>query len=167
MIGLRASILVVLAAGCASNGDSQRVRLYLIPKALPSAAEGEVPEGAVVARVEIASTPTARHRGLQGREALDPDCGMLFMYPESRRLRFWMQETRIPLSICYADGAGRIIRILDMDPPPPDAGEPRFYPSGEPALFALEMERGWFTRHGITLDDRLEFHPAIQAITPR
>lgn len=160
---MRCSALVVgilALAACASAQDEAPLYLYLLP---PGAA-GDPPERAVVARIEVASTPEERSRGLMHRDGLAPDSGMLFIYPSPGPRRFWMMNTRIPLSIAYADQAGRIFRILDMEPAhgkPPSSL--RFYPSGEPALYALEMERGWFAAKGVTEGVHLRFHPAIHA----
>jgi len=42
--------------------------------------------------------------------------GMLFVYPESQPLVFWMKNTRIPLDIAFADEYGVIVDIQQMEP---------------------------------------------------
>ncbi len=38
---------------------------------------------------------------------------------------------------------------------------------GEPAVYALEMDEGWFRSHGVSPGDRLELHPSILEVRPR
>lgn len=48
--------------------------------------------------VEIADTEELQKKGLQGREYLAPDEGMLFVYPEEQHsVSYWMKDTKIPL----------------------------------------------------------------------
>ena len=67
-------------------------------------------------QVEIADTPGSRSHGLMQRKALDPNCGMLFVFPDEVRRSFWMKETYIPLSIAYLNEQGVILNIADMEP---------------------------------------------------
>jgi len=106
--------------------------------------------------VEIAFTEAARSRGLMFREALAADHGMLFIFPDERPRSFWMRNTRIPLSIAYADSGGRIVRIAEMEP-----FSETSIPSGAPARYALEMVRGWFLRHGVREGDTIRRIPSV------
>ncbi|HKJ71443.1 MAG TPA: DUF192 domain-containing protein [Gammaproteobacteria bacterium] len=135
------------------------------------AAAGELPEttvrcGEAGLTAEVAVTSTERARGLSGRDRLAPDRGMLFVWPGEEPRRFWMKDTRIPLSVAFLDRRGRILNIHRMAPPAvttrfgvPDGGFRR-YPSRGPARFALEANRGWFAAHGIEPGDRCAFRLA-------
>lgn len=101
--------------------------------------------------VEIADTPALRERGLMQRDSLPEDHGMLFVYPESRILSFWMVNTRIPLDIAFIDRQGTIIDIQRMEPETDEQ-----HVSSAPAMYALEMEAGWFEEHGVQAGDRVE-----------
>ena len=120
------------------------------------------------ARVEIASTPEARERGLMFRDFLPPDQGMLFVYPTDRPLGFWMKNCRVPLSAAFMDRDGRILNIEEMAPGTgiPDDDLPRYRSVGE-ARFVLEMEPGWFARKGIRAGDLAAVGPALRGVTPR
>ena len=108
-------------------------------------------EGDVEVRVEISDDMNEMQRGLMGRTALAEDAGMLFVYPEERELSFWMRNTLIPLSIAYMDSEGRIVDIQDMRAL--DDEEPH-YTSAEPAMYALEVNRGFFDERGVEVGDR-------------
>ena len=95
-------------------------------------------------RAEIANTPQTRKHGLMQRTELCSACGMLFVYPAAHRLRFWMKNTPLPLSIAFIAEDGSILNIADMQP-----GTTSHHYSAGNARYALEMNRGWFAAHGI------------------
>jgi len=100
--------------------------------------------------VELARRPEERNRGLMFRESLPPEHGMLFLFERDEVQAFWMRNTRIPLSIAYADARGQIVRIADLEPL-----DERPVSSIAPARYALEMNRGWFAAHGVAAGDRI------------
>jgi len=94
--------------------------------------------------VEIAATGPDRAQGLMHRDHMAADHGMLFIYPDQKPQSFWMKDTRIPLSIAFADKKGKIVKILDMTPYSKDSVKSLY-----PAMYALEMNQGWFATKGI------------------
>ncbi len=107
--------------------------------------------------VELAATPQSRRCGLSNRAALDENQGMLFVYPRSDLRTFWMKDTRIPLSIAFLDDSGNIINIEIMSPNRTE----KKYRSSKPALYALEVNQGWFKMHGINAGDRVEMKQVV------
>jgi uncharacterized membrane protein (UPF0127 family) len=107
--------------------------------------------------VELAATPQSRRCGLSNRAALGENQGMLFIYPRSDLRTFWMKDTRIPLSIAFLDDSGKIINIEIMSP---NQTEERYH-SRKPALYALEVNQGWFKLNGIKAGDRVEMKPSV------
>ena len=95
---------------------------------------------------EVATTTTTRATGLMNRFSLKPDHGMLFVFRYPQPLSFWMKNTYVALSIAYIDERGKIIDILDMAPQTESLN-----PSSGPALYALEMKKGWFKDKGIAV----------------
>ena len=108
--------------------------------------------GGIEIRVEIADDADERQRGLMYRESLEENQGMLFVYPEQRTLGFWMKNTLIPLDIAYIDREGRIVDIQQMEPQTTATHD-----SAAPAMYALEMNQGWFEANGIRIGDLIEF----------
>lgn len=102
-------------------------------------------------RAEVASTEGARRQGLMFRDRLGENTGMIFLYPQAEVTAMWMKNTRIPLSVAFIDGSGRILNIEDMVPFSEDA-----HSSRGPAAYALEVNRGWFSKRGIKAGDRVE-----------
>ena len=82
--------------------------------------------------------------GARATAVVGADAGMLFVYPDPQPRSFWMENTTIPLSIAYLDAQGVILNIEDMRPLTRDGVR-----SSGPALYALEMNRGWFESNQI------------------
>ncbi len=114
--------------------------------------EAEIRVGSSVVTVEIADDPDVRSRGLMGRDSLPEDHGMLFVYPEEQILSFWMRNTRIPLDIAFIDRSGFILEIQQMEP-----HDDASHASKQPAMYALELRKGWFEDHGVEVGERVEF----------
>ena len=102
--------------------------------------------------VETADTQEAQEKGLMGRESLDEDRGMLFVYDRDSRKSFWMKNTKIPLSIAYIAADGTIREIYDMEPLSTRTVDSRYS-----VRYALEVNQGAFQRHGIKTGDKVEF----------
>lgn len=99
--------------------------------------------GTHVISAEIANTEISRSQGLMHRNEICADCGMLFVFPEAGKYRFWMKATSIPLSIAFISGNGSIMKIVDMQP-----GSEEGHEGPEGTLYALEMRAGWFALNG-------------------
>lgn len=101
--------------------------------------------------VEIVDDDASRAQGLMYRSTLDANAGMLFVFPNEQRRCFWMKNTYIPLSIAYIRHDGYIIDILDMYP----LDETPVCSSQE-AMFALEVNQGWFADKGILPGEQIK-----------
>lgn len=93
---------------------------------------------------EVAATFDSRTRGLMQRRELPAQRGMLFVFPQAQRHCMWMKDTPLPLSVAFLDAGGRILNIEDMRPHTEDS-----HCAAAPAVYALEMNRGWFARRGV------------------
>jgi len=132
--------LVFLGAACAQAGRLPTTTIQVKDIAI---------------KVEVADDAGERARGLQHRESLPADEGMIFVYPTAEPRAFWMEYTIVPLSIAFADAKGRIIQIADMKPL-----DRTSVPSGGDAMYALEVNQGWFATHGVQVGDTLTSLPS-------
>jgi len=112
---------------------------------------------------EIASSNDQHEVGLMERTALDPNSGMIFLYPVPQPATdaYWMWRTRIPLDIAFVDSTGRIATIHTMSPcesPNPEWCET--YVAGARFQSALEANAGFFARHGIAVGDSVRLKQA-------
>lgn len=120
-------------------------------------------DGQVPVVLELAREPEQRKVGLMERTQLAERHGMLFEYQAPRRADqgFWMYRTRIPLDVAYLSEDGVIGTIRQMTPCSSSipANCPT-WPAGVPHWHVVEMNAGFFDRHGITTGDRLALSAA-------
>ena len=139
-----------------------RVCLLLLGCCLLSGCDGReriaIEVGQVQAMVELASTPEARRQGLMRRSELGEDQGMLMVYPSPEMLDIWMLNTLIPLDVGFFDAQGILINTVSMWP---DGGR-QIHTSLRPAIYALEMNMGWFERNGLKPGAELKLPYPIQ-----
>ena len=110
--------------------------------------------------VKVAGTEAEQQKGLMFRTDIPDDGGMLFApYPPGggapRVATFWMKNTPLPLSIAYISKAGQIVHLAEMKPLSEDP-----VTSVHPTMYALEMEAGWFTAHGVKVGQTIAGLPA-------
>ena len=108
--------------------------------------------------VELARTAAERGRGLMFREEMAEERGMLFVFAQETRAGFWMKDTKIALSIAFIAGDGTILETQDMEPLAEETHAP-----GKPYRYALEVNQGWFARHGLGSGDRVEIPADVTA----
>ena len=107
--------------------------------------------------VEIADDPDEWAMGLMFRESMEPDHGMLFIYPRETTLSYWMKNTRIPLDIMYFDAELKLVSMSENTPPCRTRQCPA-YPSKGPAQYVLELNGGKAAELGVSAGDRLVLH---------
>ena len=98
-----------------------------------------------------------REKGLMFRKSLNESDGMLFVFEREQKLNFWMKNTYIPLDIAYIDKNGIINEIYHMKP----LDVSLTYNSIKPAMYALEVNLGWFSRHKIKTGSKIEFNGCL------
>lgn len=99
----------------------------------------------------VANTPDSRKRGLMHQTQLCGNCGMLFVFPQAGKHNFWMKDTLLPLSIAFIAADGSILNIDEMQANTSDT-----HSAQGNALYALEMNKGWFNQHAIKPKYRVE-----------
>ncbi len=95
-------------------------------------------------------------------EEIADDQGMLFVFSDERLRGFWMLNTITPLDIAFARMDGTIVKIWQMPPL-----TLRTFGSIEPAMLALEVKQGTFSRLGIKEGDRIEVPADVWLIPER
>jgi uncharacterized protein len=104
-------------------------------------------------KVEVATTPGQLQQGLMYRRHLDPDAGMIFIFPDPEPTAFWMKNTLIPLDMLFVGADGRIVNIkqravpMSLDP----------INSAGAVRAVIELNGGAAGRLGIRTGDRVVF----------
>ena len=101
-------------------------------------------------RVMIPKNQTEFDLGLMFRESLDQDTGMLFVFEENGEKYFHMKNTMIPLDVAFINEEGVIENIKELHPL-------RVTPVSSDcnAMFALEVNRGWFEKNNVRIGDKV------------
>ncbi|MEW6157320.1 MAG: DUF192 domain-containing protein [Verrucomicrobiota bacterium] len=145
-------VLALLAAGCekgAALQDQPAAPLAQdIPKGKP---QPKLPTiklwlGTNVIEAELAATIPQIQTGMMFRTNMAEMEGMLFVFPEPYRTSFWMKNTLVPMTCAYIDSAGVIQELHDMTP----LDENPIYAAKDNIQYVLEMNRNWFSRHGVS-----------------
>jgi len=90
---------------------------------------------------------------------LPENAGVAFLSDGPTTTPFWMKDTTIPLSVAYWNSRNRIVDMLDMSP---CASDPcPLYRSSQPYVGAVEVNRGFFEQHGVTIGDRVQLNPSV------
>jgi uncharacterized membrane protein (UPF0127 family) len=113
----------------------------------------ETPKGTVAIPVEIADTPEKRTRGLMYRRDLPSNAGMLFVFPRSEVLQFWMKNTPLSLDMIFFDRERRIVGIVERAQP----FSTRAVGPDVPAQYVLEVHGGFAVQHGIAVGQSATF----------
>ncbi len=151
---LLAAVVVLLAAALAPAGAAPDV---VFKRGTVTLVQGAA---RVTLQVEVADTPDSRARGLMFRRHLDEFSGMLFIFESTGRWAFWMKNTLIPLSIAFIDEGWTVVDIQDMQvAPDPAEGPFTLYEPARPCRYALEVNQGFFRRHGIGVGARVIYTP--------
>ena len=106
----------------------------------------------ILPNIEVADTFSSRKRGLMFRSSLQPNTGMLFVWEDYTSRCMWMKNTKIPLSIAFMSKEKEILEIYDMVP----MSEASTC-SKNKAAFALEVNKGWFIEHNISIGHIIDF----------
>ena len=104
----------------------------------------ELKAGIYRIQAELADTPKAREVGLMNRTSMPTNSGMLFVFEQKAGHCFWMNNTKIPLSIAFIADDGKIVNIEEMQAETTNNHCPKAV-----VRYALEMNKQWFSERVI------------------
>lgn len=109
--------------------------------------------------VEEAITQEQKEKGLQNRDLLAKDKGMIFYYDTPQTVSFWMKNVKIPLDIIFINDDQEVIKV--------DKGVPNSRKAHicENVLYVLELNAG----SGVKPGDQIEFDedaPVMKILGP-
>lgn len=117
-------------------------------KEIPEAQLFEMKVGSTVIPVEIEDDMEEIKRGLSGRESLDADKGMLFVFDHSARYQFWMPDMHFNIDIIWIND-GKVVDVTKSASKEFDRKNPILYKPSSPAQFVLEVNEGFADAHNI------------------
>ncbi len=107
-------------------------------------------------KVDLALTKDAQNMGLSGREALDSDEGMLFVFKYSTSHPFWMKDMNFPIDIIWISEDFKIVYIKKSAQPEsyPEVYEPKG--KGQYSRYVLEVVAGFAEKNNLKVGDKIE-----------
>jgi len=97
--------------------------------------------------IERAETSRDREKGLSGRDFLDEEEGLLFVFDTADRYGFWMKDMNFAIDIIWLDEDGTVVHIEDRVVP--ETFPTVFWPV-EPAKYVLEVSAGLRESSGVS-----------------
>lgn len=111
----------------------------------------------VIIDVEIVDNEEKRKVGLRGREKLPWNEGMLFVFPEEKKYRFWMKGMNFPLDFIFINN-GKVVDVLKTVPNPDPSQKDETLSIYEPIVpigMMLEVNAGFVDQYGIVVGDNI------------
>ena len=110
--------------------------------------------------LELALTPEQREQGLSDREEIDPEGGMLFVFPDSQVhvQQFVMRRCLVPIDIIFVapDGLITAMHAMQVEEPGTTGYELERYGSRYPAQFVIELAGGTLETLNLSVGDRVD-----------
>lgn len=111
-------------------------------------------------QLDVADTTELRRQGLSGRESIESNEGMLFLYQLSGEYGFWMKDMNFPIDIIWLNQSDEIVTILSSVSP--DSYPEIFYPT-DSARKVIEVSAGVAAELDLKEGDMLNVSPATSS----
>ena len=150
------AIAIVLVLGSQAGMTTPSLSAHTLteePQIAPTGQEQSlrtIEIGGQTIRVSVADSPETRKLGLSGRPGLDPDEGMLFVFPLDGEHAFWMKDMHFSIDILWLTADGGIV-YLEEDISPDTY--PTAFASTVPARYVLELPAGFVRENSVTVGD--------------
>lgn len=102
IIGLALTLLAGFVGGCGQQQSSAATNVE------------SVKVGGETFHLELALDQTKRFQGFSGREHIEADGGMLFVFPRPSVQAFVMRDCPAPIDIIFLDPSARVIAMYQM-----------------------------------------------------
>ena len=100
--------------------------------------------------VELAISKREKSKGLMYRKDLSDLDGMLFIWKNADKRCMWMKNTYIPLDLGFFREDMTLIEVRSLSP-----RSLASVCSSEPAKYAIELPKGWFSSNNIKNNSKL------------
>lgn len=109
--------------------------------------------------VEVAKTMAERAAGLSGRDGLEENEGMLFVFDYSDKHSFWMKDMKFPIDIIWISG-NRVVGFAEnvMPEPGKKLWQLKTYSPPEPVDRVLEVNAGTAAKLGVAIGESVQIY---------
>jgi uncharacterized membrane protein (UPF0127 family) len=140
-------LLAVLLAGC--DKPTTQEDFYTTDITLP---------GGQTIKTEFVYDTASALRGMQFRNSIAPDHGMLFAHRVQGKYGYWMFQTLIPLDMIWMDPKHMIVEIVENAPPcTTPASQCPHYGGNQAAQYVLELGGGMSKKYGLKAGDSINW----------
>ena len=142
-----ALLLLVVLAGC--DKPTTVEDFYTSDIILP---------GGQVIKTEFVYDTAGALRGMQFRNSIAPDHGMLYAHRIPGKYGYWMYQTLIPLDMIWMDPKNKVVEIVENAPPcKTPASQCPHYGGNEVAQYVLELGAGMVKKYGVKVGDMINW----------
>jgi len=151
---------VLFPSGCGAGGDPPSPggpapirQPGVVAPAGPGLTRGEawVIFGTDTVVAEVARTDAERERGLMNRTEVPDGTGMFFVFDDAQIRTLWMSNTYVALDVAFLNANLTVLDIQQME-----SETTTFHDSAAPAMFVLEVPKGWLAAHQVRVGARAE-----------
>jgi len=112
--------------------------------------------GGQVIKTEFVYDTAGALRGMQFRNSIAPDRGMLYAHRIPGKYGYWMYQTLIPLDMIWMDPKNKVVEIVENAPPcKTSASQCPHYGGNEVAQYVLELGAGMVKKYGVKVGDTI------------
>jgi uncharacterized protein len=101
-------------------------------------------------KLEVASNPVTRAKGLSNRTSISENKGMIFVFLETDIYGFWMKDMNFPIDIIWVNENQKVIGIEKNISP--NTYPTSYYPQN-PVKYVIETAGGFSDRHNLKVGD--------------
>lgn len=106
-------------------------------------------------RAEVADTDELRAKGLGGRQELEVNQAMLFVFDKNDQHSVWMKGMRIPIDIIWLNENKKVVHI-EHDVWPDNEPHETYVPP-KPARYIIEIAAGEAKKSGLKVGAQVQF----------
>jgi uncharacterized protein len=107
--------------------------------------------------VDVPITSDQFQKGLDIKDHLNENQGMLFIFKEPDKIPFWMHGMKFPIDIIWFDKGRNVVHIEhNLQPCITDLVCPSYSPEKD-ALYVLETTSGFYQRHNVKIGTHMDY----------
>lgn len=107
-----------------------------------------------ILKVDLALTPQKQEQGLSGRNKLNEDEGMLFVFDHVDKYSFWMKDMNFPIDIIWIGEDLSVVYIKKNALP---ESYPETFTPNQNAKYILEVSSQFSEKNNLKEGDKVEF----------
>ncbi len=107
--------------------------------------------------LDVADTQRKLTVGLMNREKMPEKSGMIFVFPNEARHKFWMLNMKFPIDILWLDGRKRVVHVARGAKPCSSIFTCKGIQPSHDAKYVVELRSGVAREAGISVGDSFKF----------